>query len=163
MGVVDVQFKTITCNTCGKSVTYQHPQDLQATVEANVWIKTSRFVQTGDQRTFLYCSDQRSPGSDRGSSRSGEACRRRQPGNQGRQARHVAHELIDDMTRENKRQISISNLWMKKHPEYYPQPDNRIALLNVIELNGLDFTVATLDAAYLILKLKKHKFKKRGK
>jgi hypothetical protein len=57
MGVVDAQFKTITCNTCQKTVTYQHPQDLQATVEANPWIKTSRFVQTGDQRTFLYCSD----------------------------------------------------------------------------------------------------------
>jgi hypothetical protein len=57
MGVVDAQFKTITCNTCGLTVTYQHPQDLNATVESNPWIKTSRFVQTGDQRTFLYCSD----------------------------------------------------------------------------------------------------------
>lgn len=57
MGVVDAQFKTITCNTCEKTVTYQHPQELNATVEANPWIKTSRFVQTGDQRTFLYCSD----------------------------------------------------------------------------------------------------------
>jgi|ERR1700733_5812869 len=57
MGVVDAQFKTITCNTCEKTVTYQHPQELTATVEANPWIKTSRFVQTGDQRTFLYCSD----------------------------------------------------------------------------------------------------------
>ena len=57
MGVVDTAYKSITCNSCNKTVTYQHPQKLAATVEANPWIKTSRFVQTGDQRTFLYCSD----------------------------------------------------------------------------------------------------------
>jgi hypothetical protein len=38
-------------------VTYEHPAGLAAAVEANNWIKTGRFVQTSDQRTFLYCSD----------------------------------------------------------------------------------------------------------
>jgi hypothetical protein len=57
MGVVDTSYKSITCDTCGQTATYQHPQELKTALEANLWIKTSRFVQTGDQRTFLYCSD----------------------------------------------------------------------------------------------------------
>jgi hypothetical protein len=57
MGVVDTNYKSFTCNGCNVTVTYQHPQELAATIEANPWLKTSRFVQTGDQRTFLYCSD----------------------------------------------------------------------------------------------------------
>lgn len=57
MGVVDTSYKTVTCNTCGLTATYQHPQEHNAMVEANPWIKTSRFIQTSDQRTFLYCSD----------------------------------------------------------------------------------------------------------
>ena len=57
MGVIDVQYRTVTCDACSKTVTYEHPAGLAAAVEANLWIKTGRFVQTSDQRTFLYCSD----------------------------------------------------------------------------------------------------------
>ncbi len=57
MSVVDLQYRTISCNSCDKTVTYEHPKDLAVTVEANPWIKQGRFVQTGDQRNFLYCSD----------------------------------------------------------------------------------------------------------
>jgi hypothetical protein len=57
MPLVDLQYRTITCDNCAKTVTFQNPAELTATVEGNPWIKTSRFIQTGDQRTFLYCSD----------------------------------------------------------------------------------------------------------
>lgn len=57
MSVIDVQYRTVTCDACNKTVTYQHPSGLAEAVEANPWIKTGRFVQTSDQRNFLYCSD----------------------------------------------------------------------------------------------------------
>ena len=57
MPLIDAQYRTITCDSCAKTVTFLNPADLAVTVETNPWIKTSRFIQTGDQRTFLYCSD----------------------------------------------------------------------------------------------------------
>lgn len=57
MAVIDAQYRTLTCDVCKKTVTYEHPKELAATVEASPWLKTLRFVQTSDNRTFLYCSD----------------------------------------------------------------------------------------------------------
>lgn len=57
MGLQDTTYRTITCNQCGKTITYLHPTDLNQTVQENPWIRTSRVVTTGDQRQFLYCCD----------------------------------------------------------------------------------------------------------
>lgn len=57
MSIVDATFRTLTCNTCEKTVTFLHPSGLQEAIEANLWIKTTRIIQTGDGRNFSYCSD----------------------------------------------------------------------------------------------------------
>ena len=57
MSLVDIAYRTITCDACQKTVTWEHPKDMNATVEANTWLRTTRVIQTGDQRTFMYCSD----------------------------------------------------------------------------------------------------------
>lgn len=59
MSIVDVQYhiRTVTCNSCEKTVTYEHPKDLQKTVDENPWMKSSRMVMPGDNRQFIYCSD----------------------------------------------------------------------------------------------------------
>jgi hypothetical protein len=47
---------------------------------------------------------------------------------------------------------------MSKNPKYRANPKNGHALVGVLYLTGLEFTCKTLDIAYQILKLKKHKF-----
>lgn len=60
MGIVDNQFRTVTCDACGKTVTYEQQQrggiDPQI-LEANPWLKSNRVVLTADGRNFGYCSD----------------------------------------------------------------------------------------------------------
>jgi hypothetical protein len=57
LSIVDATFRTLTCNICEKTVTFLHPSGLQEAIEANLWIKTTRIIQTGDGRNFSYCSD----------------------------------------------------------------------------------------------------------
>lgn len=64
------------------------------------------------------------------------------------------------MTIEDRRQVRVARIWMKRHPEYHPNLKNSDAISGVLKLNDLDWTVQTLEAAYQILKLKKHKFSK---
>jgi hypothetical protein len=58
MSVIESLFRTITCDTCGKSVTFD-PKDPQSALEENPWIKTVRIVQRiADGRNFCYDSDE---------------------------------------------------------------------------------------------------------
>ena len=59
MSIVDVQYRTVTCNApnCPHTITYENPTGANAALEANPWLKTVRLVQTADQRVFSYCSD----------------------------------------------------------------------------------------------------------
>jgi hypothetical protein len=57
MSIVDVQIRTITCNNCDKTVTF-NTKDHQQVVIDNPWLNASRVVQTGDGRNFVYCSDE---------------------------------------------------------------------------------------------------------
>ena len=57
MGIVDVQYRTVTCNNCGKTVTYEHPKGQQFAIEENPWLKTTRILSTADNRIFALCSD----------------------------------------------------------------------------------------------------------
>ncbi|MDA4130151.1 MAG: hypothetical protein OK457_05235 [Thaumarchaeota archaeon] len=56
MSIIDVQYRTITCNTCGKTVTFNQA-DAQKVTEENPWLKTVRIVQTAQGRNFVYDSD----------------------------------------------------------------------------------------------------------
>src|ERR1700688_3808662 len=60
MGIVDNQFRTVTCDACGKTVTYEQQQRGgidPAILEENPWLKSNRVVLTADGRNFGYCSD----------------------------------------------------------------------------------------------------------
>jgi hypothetical protein len=57
MPVLDVQVRTISCEQCDKTVTFSM-KDHQQVVKDNTWLNTSRVIQTGDGRNFLYCSDE---------------------------------------------------------------------------------------------------------
>ncbi len=57
MSIIDVQVRTISCNACDKTVTFNIKEHQQA-LDANAWLKSSRVIQTGDGRNFVYCSDQ---------------------------------------------------------------------------------------------------------
>lgn len=58
MGIIDAQFRTMTCNTCEKTVTF-NAKDAQTVTnqEGNEWLKTGRIVTRGDGQVFLYCTD----------------------------------------------------------------------------------------------------------
>lgn len=63
MGIVDTNFRTVTCDACKKTVTYEQQQsngrihiDPQV-LESNPWLKSNRVVLTADGRNFGYCSD----------------------------------------------------------------------------------------------------------
>ena len=60
MGIVNVTFRTITCNgpECKNTVTYESSKEKE-TIEApeNAWVNGLRTIQTLDQRMFTYCSD----------------------------------------------------------------------------------------------------------
>ena len=59
MPILDTTVRTISCNGCEKSVVFDVRQQ-EATINnpENLWLKTSRVVQSSDGRNFLYCSDQ---------------------------------------------------------------------------------------------------------
>ena len=66
MGIVDNQFRTVTCDACSKTVTYEQQVDPRTgrqggidpkTLEENPWLKTNRIVLTADGLNFGYCSD----------------------------------------------------------------------------------------------------------
>jgi hypothetical protein len=59
MGIVNTQFQTITCDTCGKTATIEQTKEaVAAAVEENPWLKTNRITQTSQGRTFSHCSDE---------------------------------------------------------------------------------------------------------
>jgi hypothetical protein len=64
-------------------------------------------------------------------------------------------------TIEETRQRMVAQKWMKKHPEYVPNEIDALAMYDVIDVNGLDWTFQTLEIAYKILKLKGHEFMSR--
>jgi len=51
-----IQIRTITCDACEKTVTFDMDQHQEA-LKDNPWMNTTRLVQSGDGRPFLYCSD----------------------------------------------------------------------------------------------------------
>jgi hypothetical protein len=54
-------FVTITCDgpNCVKTITFpQTTEGEQEAVQANPWLTSVRFVQTPDQRKFIYCGDE---------------------------------------------------------------------------------------------------------
>ena len=62
MGLIDLQYRTLTCEVagCPRTVTFQLTKEEHAkTLEApgNEWLKTGRFVNTPDGRNLFYCSD----------------------------------------------------------------------------------------------------------
>lgn len=60
MSILDSAFRTVTCDGCNKTITFQQ-QDQEAmkkAVEDNPWLKTLRIVQTSQGRNFAYCSDE---------------------------------------------------------------------------------------------------------
>jgi hypothetical protein len=67
------------------------------------------------------------------------------------------------MTIEERRQVRVSKIWLKRHPEFCKNMENSKAMWAVIILNDLEWTVPTLEVAYQILKLQKHKFSKEKK
>lgn len=61
MSIVIQSFVTVTCDTigCNKAATFpQTPEGEQEALQAIPWITTLRFVQTADQKKFVYCSDE---------------------------------------------------------------------------------------------------------
>lgn len=56
MGIVDTTFRTISCNGCDKTVTFDQ-KDAQKISQENPWLLNTRVLQTGDGRNFSYCSD----------------------------------------------------------------------------------------------------------
>ena len=56
MSIIDIQVRTISCNGCDKTVTFNVKENQQA-VESNPWLKIARVIQTGDGRNLVYCSD----------------------------------------------------------------------------------------------------------
>ena len=66
MGIIDSQFRSVTCDQCGKTVTYEQLVDPRTgraggispqVMEENPWLKTNRIVLTADGHNFGYCSD----------------------------------------------------------------------------------------------------------
>ena len=57
MSIVVSTYRTITCNTCSKTVTFEAKEE-QKVAEENPWLKATRIVQNAQGRNFLYCSDQ---------------------------------------------------------------------------------------------------------
>lgn len=63
MGIVDTNFRTVTCDSCKKTITYEQQQSNgrihidPKVLEENPWLKSNRVVLTADGRNFGYCSD----------------------------------------------------------------------------------------------------------
>jgi hypothetical protein len=58
MAVLDIQYRTVTCNTCGKTVTYEQDQRgvPQQVIDENPWLRSNRVVLAAG-KNFSYCSD----------------------------------------------------------------------------------------------------------
>lgn len=59
MSIIDVQIRTVTCNTCGATATYENsgrgvPPEILAEYP---WLTTNRVVVNGEGKNFDYCSD----------------------------------------------------------------------------------------------------------
>lgn len=58
MGILDLTFRTLSCNGCDKTVTYDRAKEKETFDDpANVWMKGVRQVTSLDQRVMSYCSD----------------------------------------------------------------------------------------------------------
>lgn len=56
--IVDVQVRTISCDSCDKSTTF-NVKDAQQAVNDNPWLNATRVVQRiFDGKNFTYCSDE---------------------------------------------------------------------------------------------------------
>lgn len=62
MGMIDLQYRTVTCNgpECKNTTTFQlskeeHQKALAA--PGNEWLKSTRILNTPDGRVLVYCSD----------------------------------------------------------------------------------------------------------
>jgi hypothetical protein len=64
MGIVDNQYRTLSCERCDKTVTFniaefQTPAGQKAVLEESPWIRTYRIANViMDGRVFGYCSDE---------------------------------------------------------------------------------------------------------
>lgn len=59
MSIVDAQIRTISCNSCDKTVTFNMAEHAKIVADPeNVWLRSSRVIQRGDGRNFVYCSDE---------------------------------------------------------------------------------------------------------
>ena len=58
MGLIDSTVRSITCNFCEKTVTFDRRLEKQVfDAPGNEWLKATRVVQTVDARNLVYCSD----------------------------------------------------------------------------------------------------------
>ncbi len=58
MAVTQTVFRTISCNACEKSVTFEQSKEKDVLgLPENVWVKSFRTVQTIDNRILGYCGD----------------------------------------------------------------------------------------------------------
>lgn len=57
MAILDQEFRTVTCDGCGKTVTFEKKNIAQA-VDENPWMKTLRITQTAEGRNFAYHDDE---------------------------------------------------------------------------------------------------------
>jgi hypothetical protein len=58
MGILDLTFRTISCNICDKTITYDRNDEKKVFDNPeNVWLKSVRQVTTLDQRVLAFCSD----------------------------------------------------------------------------------------------------------
>ncbi len=60
MGLIDSTIRTITCNgpKCNCTITFDRRLEKQTfDAQENVWLKSTRIIQTLDGRTLVYCSD----------------------------------------------------------------------------------------------------------
>jgi hypothetical protein len=63
MPMINTQFRTISCENCDKTVTFQVTEDGVEAKRAmdlpeNAWLKTTRFVNTPDGRVLVYHDDE---------------------------------------------------------------------------------------------------------
>ncbi len=58
MSLDDKPIRTVKCDNpeCNKEITFDRRQEKEI-FEANPWLKSTRLVQTVDQRNLVYCSD----------------------------------------------------------------------------------------------------------
>jgi hypothetical protein len=61
MAILDTVVRTISCDAfgCGKQVVFDRKEEKTIFEKPeNVWLKTSRVIQTADGRNHVYCSDE---------------------------------------------------------------------------------------------------------